>query len=482
MSAPKKRGLPKPLPDGFILTDNVKKKWRLGKVVGQGGFGLIYYASQDIGSAVSADTDFVVKVEYHENGPLFCELSFYKRAGRPEMMQKWMQSKRLDHLGIPKYWASGQAEYNGIKYRFMVMERLGTDLQKISERNGGRFKKATVLRVGQVLVDILEYIHENEFVHADIKASNLMLGHRNPQELYLADYGLANRYCNDGVQKQYHENHRKGHDGTIEYTSLDAHRAGSRRGDIQILGFCLLHWLCGSLPWDGDLKNAVKVMEAKDRLMDSLPESVQQLSVNGASTAEVASLLLYVKSLNFHDKPDYQRLRQILSTGTKEKLDFSVPRGVGEKKSASKALEPPNRGKARCSSTKHQPAMSSIEVQNGQRKAKGQGVSKAKPVAIGEEDDDEEDDDEEDEGGREKKLKQASCNRRRQNVPQKSDRVTRSLRSRAGTLKSYKEDDSTNDDDDEEEEEKEEDVRSNPIDPRYIRGPPKGKRGRPKMV
>lgn len=42
-------------------------------------------------------------------------------------------------------------------------------------------------------------------------------------------------------------------------------KAPSRRGDIQILGFCLLHWLCGSLPWENDLKNAIKVMEAKAR-------------------------------------------------------------------------------------------------------------------------------------------------------------------------------------------------------------------------
>lgn len=42
MAPPKKLALPKPLPDGFILTDTEKKKWRLGRIIGQGGFGLIY--------------------------------------------------------------------------------------------------------------------------------------------------------------------------------------------------------------------------------------------------------------------------------------------------------------------------------------------------------------------------------------------------------------------------------------------------------
>uniref|UniRef100_A0A3B3Z7V7 Protein kinase domain-containing protein n=1 Tax=Periophthalmus magnuspinnatus TaxID=409849 RepID=A0A3B3Z7V7_9GOBI len=42
MAPPKKRTLPKPLPDSFILTDTEKKSWRLGRIIGEGGFGLIY--------------------------------------------------------------------------------------------------------------------------------------------------------------------------------------------------------------------------------------------------------------------------------------------------------------------------------------------------------------------------------------------------------------------------------------------------------
>lgn len=34
-----------------------------------------------------------------------------------------------------------------------------------------------------VQVSVLEYIHENEYVHADIKAANLMLGYRNSEQV-----------------------------------------------------------------------------------------------------------------------------------------------------------------------------------------------------------------------------------------------------------------------------------------------------------
>uniref|UniRef100_A0AAQ5X0Y1 Protein kinase domain-containing protein n=1 Tax=Amphiprion ocellaris TaxID=80972 RepID=A0AAQ5X0Y1_AMPOC len=43
-----KNALPKPLPDGFILTDTEKKKWKLGTIIGQGGFGLIYLGNEHI--------------------------------------------------------------------------------------------------------------------------------------------------------------------------------------------------------------------------------------------------------------------------------------------------------------------------------------------------------------------------------------------------------------------------------------------------
>lgn len=41
--------------------------------------------------------------------------------------------------------------------------------------------------------------------------------------MYLVDYGLAYRYCPDGVHKEYKEDPKRCHDGTLEFTSIDAH-------------------------------------------------------------------------------------------------------------------------------------------------------------------------------------------------------------------------------------------------------------------
>ncbi|NXH09803.1 VRK2 kinase, partial [Bucco capensis] len=317
---PKNRGrnkLPVPLPKDMILKDTEGKSWRLGIQIGQGGFGLIYLASPQTHVPVEDDAVHVIKVEYLENGPLFSELKFYQRAAKQEHIRKWMDLKKLRCLGIPVFWGSGLAEYKGKSYRFMVMERLGEDLQRIFEDCGSKFKKETVLQLGARMLDTLEYIHENEYVHGDIKAANLLLGYTNPHEVYLADYGLSYRYCPNGNHKQYQENPRKGHNGTIEFTSIDAHKgvAPSRRGDLEILGYCMLQWLCGKLPWELNLKDPVAVQAAKTKLMDELPDSVMEWDSSGSSCSEISKFLACVYGLAYDEKPKYQVLKKILLDG-----------------------------------------------------------------------------------------------------------------------------------------------------------------------
>lgn len=41
--------------------------------------------------------------------------------------------------------------------------------------------------------------------------------------------------------------------------------APSRRGDLEILGFCLLQWLCSQLPWENNLENKDYVRDSKIR-------------------------------------------------------------------------------------------------------------------------------------------------------------------------------------------------------------------------
>lgn len=72
-------------------------------------------------------------------------------------------------------------------------------------------------------IDVLEYIHNKTYIHGDIKGGNLLLDLKTNNSVYLVDFGLASHYT---TKTEYKLDPKKSHDGTIEYTSRDAHMGG----------------------------------------------------------------------------------------------------------------------------------------------------------------------------------------------------------------------------------------------------------------
>jgi len=63
-----------------------------------------------------------------------------------------MSSHKLKSLGVPRFIATGCYERDGSAYRFLVMQRFGSDLQKLFEQAGKRFPTSTVFLLGLKLV------------------------------------------------------------------------------------------------------------------------------------------------------------------------------------------------------------------------------------------------------------------------------------------------------------------------------------------
>lgn len=68
-----------------------------------------------------------------------------------------MKERKQKSLGVPRYITSGSHENSGTKYRFMVMERFETDLQKLFEQNQKRFQEKTVYQLAIKLVIYTSY-------------------------------------------------------------------------------------------------------------------------------------------------------------------------------------------------------------------------------------------------------------------------------------------------------------------------------------
>ena len=65
-----------------------------------------------------------------------------------------MASKKLKHLGVPLYTGSGSHENAGKKYRFMIMERYGNDVEQIFTQCSKCFHIQTVLTLAVRIVSL----------------------------------------------------------------------------------------------------------------------------------------------------------------------------------------------------------------------------------------------------------------------------------------------------------------------------------------
>ena len=82
----------------------------------------------------------------------------------------------------------------------------------------------------------LEYIHSKGYAHSDVKGCNILLKKNSGEyhseieknQAFLVDFGLAYRYRNsNGVHKPFQHDERRAHEGTLEYTSCDAHHGSA---------------------------------------------------------------------------------------------------------------------------------------------------------------------------------------------------------------------------------------------------------------
>ncbi|XP_043489088.1 serine/threonine-protein kinase VRK1-like isoform X2 [Polistes fuscatus] len=325
--------LPAKLPVDEILTDITQNKWRLGNSIGYGGFGDIYLASKDITSPVTDDAQYVIKIEPHNNGPLFVEMNFYIRASRKHMIESWCKTQRKRRIGVPTYEGSGSHFYNGQRYRFLVIPRYGIDIGKLFILNNRKLPTKLVNNLAVQMLDALEYIHSHGYAHADIKGPNILLAPyddstvREKSQAYLVDYGLAYRFrTTTGIHKPFVHDERRAHEGTLEFTSRDAHHGThSRRGDLETLGYNLLQWVCGKLPWEKDNNdlsvtvNPEEVHAEKEALLSNLPLLMEKCFPNKKNyPSALVEYMKYITELGFESKPNYSYLRSLFQPGTNQ--------------------------------------------------------------------------------------------------------------------------------------------------------------------
>jgi len=268
----------------------VGNKYRLGRKIGSGSFGDIY-----LGTNISTLEEVAIKLECvkTKHPQLHIESKFYR------IMQ--------GGVGIPTIkWCGSEGDFN-----VMVMELLGPSLEDLFNFCSRRFSLKTVLLLADQLISRIEFIHSKNFIHRDIKPDNFLMGLGKKGNLvYIIDFGLAKKYRDARTHQHITYRENKNLTGTARYASINTHLGieQSRRDDMESLGYILMYFVTGTLPWQG-LRAATK-QQKYERISEKKMATPIDVLCKGAP-CEFATYLNYCRSLRFEEKPDYSYLRQL---------------------------------------------------------------------------------------------------------------------------------------------------------------------------
>ncbi|WZZ12934.1 hypothetical protein YC2023_106023 [Brassica napus] len=265
-------------------------RFRLGRKIGSGSFGEIY-----LGTDVQTNEEVAIKLESVKTA--HPQLSYESRIYR--VVQ--------GGTGIPNIkWFGAEGDYN-----VLIMDLLGPSLEDLFGYCSRKFTLKTVLMLADQMINRLEFIHSKSYLHRDIKPDNFLMGlGRRSNQVYIIDFGLAKKFRDSSTHRHIPYRENKSLIGTPRYASLNTHLGieQSRRDDVESLGYILMYFLMGSLPWQG-LKAGNK-KQKYDKISEKKVSTSIETLCRGHPT-EFASYFHYCRSLRFDDKPDYAYLKRL---------------------------------------------------------------------------------------------------------------------------------------------------------------------------
>lgn len=132
--------------------------------------------------------------------------------------------------------------------------------------------------------------------------------------VYVIDYGLATKFIDtNGEHKPFCMDQRRAHDGTLEFTSRDAHfGAHSRRSDLECLGYNLIYWSGGFLPWkDERLKEQPEIVHRLKEVFMTDVKEISKLLYGKNFPRYLGDFMQNVSQLGFDEEPDYEFFKKL---------------------------------------------------------------------------------------------------------------------------------------------------------------------------
>jgi casein kinase I family protein HRR25 len=254
--------------------DLINNKYKTIKHIGNGSFGSIFK-----GENIRTKELVAIKVE-----PINQDIKLLKNEST---IYQYLNNTE----GIPqvKWFGKDNTNY------YMIINLLGESLQSIKDKKHN-FSLRLVLQIGVQIIYLLKTIHDKGIIHRDIKPDNFLLGLNSlSKKIHIIDFGFCKSYITNNIHNKIKKTSNL--IGSLSYASINSHNCIelSRRDDLESLGYMLIYFYLGFLPWDELSSTYIK-------------ESKQNITKNDNIPLVLIDYIKYVTNLKYEENPVYSIL------------------------------------------------------------------------------------------------------------------------------------------------------------------------------
>lgn len=254
---------------GSLLRHNT---YRIERILGQGGFGITYLATDLALERYVAIKEFFPK-DFCERESSTSHITIGTSSNidlvsrlKTKFLKEARNIAKLDHPGIIKIHTAFE-ENNTAYYVMDYIE--GANLSELIKQTGPLSEEKAVQYIKEV-GDALDYIHKHNINHLDIKPANIMIRNKDNHPV-LIDFGLSKQYDAEGNQTSTTPT------GISHgYAPLEQYKVGglsefSPQTDVYSLAATLYYLISGTVP-----PHATDLIENELKFPSEVPHLIRE--------------------------------------------------------------------------------------------------------------------------------------------------------------------------------------------------------------
>lgn len=302
------------LPNGYLLR---KGKYKLKQVIGQGGFGITYkgiWHTEVKGSLGAMRTEVPVCIkeyffkDYCVRDAYSFRVKVHSDTGKllfDKFKEKLIkEAKILSEVHHP-YIVNVLEVFEENNTAYIAMEYIAGNSLKDKLAKEGMLPEAEVLRYIHQIGEALQFVHQKNILHLDIKPSNILIDKDNNARLI--DFGVSKRY-DVGEQETSTTmlTLSKGF-ASIEQYDNEGIQSFSPCPDIYSLGATMYNLLTGKIPTESILR-ATRPLARPRELNPAISEQTEQVILKAMEIIPANRYQSVEEMMNALGGSDYKKL------------------------------------------------------------------------------------------------------------------------------------------------------------------------------